>query len=105
MQSIFDVLQDEKLTTAVLPDNCSYYGLFIHPSELCKCRFTEKNDPVAEATPFALTFFPTEDSLDPFEGEPESAAVYDANKLLGYVFFTDHVCPYPATPVSLCILW
>jgi hypothetical protein len=54
-----------------------------------------KVDPVAEATPFALTFFPTADSLDPFEGEPESAAVYDANKLLGYVFFTDHVMPIP----------
>jgi ferredoxin len=54
-----------------------------------------KIDPVAEATPFALTFFPTADSLDPFEGEPASAAVYDANKLLGYVFFTDHVLPIP----------
>jgi len=54
-----------------------------------------KIDPVAEATPFAQTFFPTADSLDPFEGEPESAAVYDANKLLGYVFFTDHIMPIP----------
>ena len=54
-----------------------------------------KIDPVAEATPFALIFFPTADSLDPFEGEPESAAVYDANKLLGYVFFTDHIMPIP----------
>ena len=54
-----------------------------------------KTDPVAEATPFAMAFFPTADNLDPFEGEPESAAVYDANKLLGYVFFTDHVMPVP----------
>jgi NosR/NirI family nitrous oxide reductase transcriptional regulator len=55
----------------------------------------KKIDPVAEATPFALTFFPSADSLDPFEGEPASAAVYDANKLLGYVFFTDHSMPVP----------
>lgn len=55
-----------------------------------------KNDPVAEATPFALTFFPSADSLDPFGGEPKSAAVYDANKLFGHVFFTDHVIPVPA---------
>ena len=54
-----------------------------------------KIDPVAEATPHALAFFPTADSLGPFEGEPVSAAVYDANKLLGYVFFTDHVMPIP----------
>ena len=54
-----------------------------------------KIDPVAEATPFAKTFFPAADSLDPFEGEPASAAVYDANRLLGYVFFTDHVLPIP----------
>jgi len=54
-----------------------------------------KIDPVAEATPFALSFFPKADSLDPFEGEPASAAVYDANRLLGYVFFTDHVLPIP----------
>lgn len=55
----------------------------------------KKIDPVAEATPFALSFFPTADSLGPFEGEPESAAVYDADRLLGYVFFTDHVMPIP----------
>jgi len=55
-----------------------------------------KIDPVSEAKPFALKFFPTADSLDPFEGEPKSAAVYNANKLLGYVFFTDHVMPIPA---------
>jgi hypothetical protein len=55
-----------------------------------------KTDPIAEATPFALKFFPSADSMDPFEGEPGSAAVYDANKLLGYVFFTDHVMPVPA---------
>ena len=55
----------------------------------------KKTDPVAEATPFAMIFFPTADSLDPFEGEPASAAVYDANKLLGYVFFTDHILPIP----------
>ena len=54
-----------------------------------------KIDPVAEATPFAMAFFPTADNLDPFEGESASAAVYDANKLLGYVFFTDHVLPIP----------
>ena len=56
----------------------------------------KKIDPVAEATPFALTFFPTADSLGPFEGEPESAAVYDGDRLLGYVFFTDRVMPIPA---------
>ncbi len=49
-----------------------------------------KIDPVAEATPFAMAFFPTADNLDPFEGEPASAAVYDANKLLGYVFFDSY---------------
>ena len=54
-----------------------------------------KIDPVAEATPFAQVFFPAADRLDPFEGEPASAAVYDANRLLGYVFFTDHVLPIP----------
>ncbi len=54
-----------------------------------------KIDPVAEATPFALAFFPTADSLGAFEAEPESAAVYAADKLLGYVFFTDHVMPIP----------
>lgn len=57
---------------------------------------SKKIDPVDEATPFALKFFPTADNLDPFEGEPASAAVYNANKLLGYVFFTDHVMPVPA---------
>ena len=56
----------------------------------------EKADPVAEATPFALTFFPGADSLGPFEGEPPSAAVYESDRLLGYVFFTDHVMPVPA---------
>lgn len=55
----------------------------------------KKIDPVAEATPFAQTFFTTADHLDPFEGEPASAAVYDANRLLGYVFFTDHILPIP----------
>jgi hypothetical protein len=55
----------------------------------------KKIDPVAEATPFAQTFFPTADSLDPFEGEPASAAVYDASRLLGYVFFTDQILPIP----------
>lgn len=54
-----------------------------------------KIDPVAEATPFALTFFPLADSLGAFEGEPESAPVYAANKLVGYVFFTDHIMPIP----------
>lgn len=55
-----------------------------------------KNDPVAEATPFALQFFPTADTLGNFEGEPGSAAVYQGDRLLGYVFFTDHVMPIPA---------
>ncbi len=55
-----------------------------------------KNNPVAEATPFALQFFPAADNLGPFEGEPESAAVYQGKRLLGYVFFTDHVMPIPA---------
>ena len=58
--------------------------------------FFTKIDPVAEATTFALNFFPTAGSLGPFEGEPESAAVYDGDKLVGYVFFTDHVMPVPA---------
>lgn len=53
-------------------------------------------DPFIEATPFALSFFPTADNMGPFEGEPESAAVYDGNRLLGYVFFTDHIMPIPA---------
>lgn len=55
----------------------------------------KKIDPVDEATPFALTFFPSADSLGKFEGELESAPVYAANKLIGYVFFTDHVMPIP----------
>ena len=55
----------------------------------------KKIDPVAEATPFALAFFPSADSLGAFKGEPESAAVYAADKLLGYVYFTDHVMPVP----------
>ena len=54
-----------------------------------------KTDPVAEATPYALSFFSLADSMGAFEGEPESAAVYAANKLVGYVFFTDHVMPIP----------
>ncbi len=54
-----------------------------------------KTDPVAEAMPYAKAFFPAANNMDPFEGEPESAAVYDANKLLGYVFFTDHVMSVP----------
>jgi len=69
--------------------------LFIFPGS-ASAGLLGKIDPVAEATPYALKFFPTADSLDPFEGELESAAVYDANKLLGYVFFTDHVMPVPA---------
>jgi len=55
-----------------------------------------KTDLVAEATPFAMRFFPTADSIGPFEGEPEAAAIYNADRLLGYVFFTDHVMPIPA---------
>ncbi|MCW8900699.1 MAG: NosR/NirI family protein [Gammaproteobacteria bacterium] len=54
-----------------------------------------KLDPVSEATPYALTFFPFADSLGTFDGDPESAAVYSDNKLVGYVFFTDHVMPIP----------
>ncbi len=55
-----------------------------------------KVDPVAEATPFALSFFSTANNIGPFEGEPEAAAIYNADRLLGYVFFTDHVMPVPA---------
>ncbi len=55
----------------------------------------KKTDPVTEAMPFVMVFFPSADSLGNFEGEPESAAVYAANKLLGYVYFTDHIMPIP----------
>lgn len=55
-----------------------------------------KIDPVVEATPFALNFFPTADNIGVFEGEPESAAIYNGDRLLGYIFFTDHVMPIPA---------
>jgi hypothetical protein len=54
-----------------------------------------KTDPVTEATPYALKFFPSANSLGNFDGEPESAPVYADNKLVGYVFFTDHVMPVP----------
>lgn len=55
----------------------------------------KKTDPAGEAMPFVMTFFPSADSLGDFEGEPESAAVYAGNKLLGYVYFTDHIMPIP----------
>ncbi len=55
----------------------------------------KKTDSVTEAMPFVMAFFPSADSLGKFEGEPESAAVYAANKLLGYVYFTDHIMPIP----------
>ena len=56
----------------------------------------ERIDPVREAEPFVRKFFPAADNLGPFEGEPRAAAVYGDDRLLGYVFFTDHVMPMPA---------
>lgn len=85
--------------------NNSAHGSCLAVALVMACLFTfldnanaglfKKIDPVVEATPYALKFFPTADSLGPFEGEPEAAAVYDGDKLLGYVFFTDHVMPIP----------
>ena len=50
----------------------------------------------AEHFPLVKSFFPAADSMGPFEGTPPSAAVYQGERILGYVYYTDDVVRIPA---------
>ncbi len=51
---------------------------------------------IQEHFPLVKSFFPTADRVSELEGEPLSAAVYQNNSILGYVFYTDDVIKIPA---------
>lgn len=54
----------------------------------------------------AREFFPEADTVGEFEGNPRAAAVFEASRLLGYVFLTDDVMPIPAysgKPISTLV--